>query len=80
MIIDFLKTVTKKEDLEIALNVLKEFKECESEDEWLLIDFEAWAKLEQLMEFLGYLVDGEELEEDTLRNLNWVEEKSNNGA
>lgn len=69
MIIDFLKTNRDKKDLKIALEVLTEFKECESVEEWFVIDFAAWAKLEQLEEYLRHLVHGESLAEDTLKEL-----------
>jgi len=58
MIIDFLETKRPKEELRIALEVLKEFKDCEGENEWYLVPSAAWAKLEQLMKFLEYLVNG----------------------
>lgn len=66
MITDFLKTKQTKPRLRIALEVLHEFKECESEEEWLWISGGAWAKLEQLEEFLEHLVEGKELKEDTI--------------
>ncbi len=69
-ITDFLKTETSKEELTIALKVLREFKACESENEWLWISGLAWTKLEQLEEFLVHLVEGKELEEDTKRYMN----------
>ena len=45
--------------------MLQEFKECESAEEWMGIMFAAWAKLEQLQEFLEHLAEGKELAEDT---------------
>lgn len=63
-ITDFLKTKTSKDKLKIALQVLIEFKSCESRDEWLFTPFIAWSKLEQLEEFLEHLVNGKELEKD----------------
>lgn len=69
MIIDFLKTKRSKEELSAALEVIKEFKGCESDDEWFAIPFEAWAKLEQLEEYLEHLVNGKELEDDTKRQI-----------
>lgn len=65
MITDFLKTGRDKKDLKVALEVVREFQACESNDEWLAIPFLAWAKLEQLEEFLAHLVEGKELAEDT---------------
>lgn len=53
---DFLKTKTSKEKLVTALEVIKEFKECEGEKEWLLTPFVCWSKLEQLEEYLETLI------------------------
>jgi hypothetical protein len=64
-IVDFLKTETPKADLATTLRVLREFKECESQEEWFMINFEAWAKLEQLEEFLDHLVNDADLKDDT---------------
>lgn len=69
MITDFLQTKRSKGELATALAILREFKECESEREWLEIPFVAWAKLEQLEEFLAHLVEGAPLATDTLRYL-----------
>ena len=66
MITDFLKTGYTKQDLETTLQVLKYFKSCESTEEWLGITFGAWAKLEQLEEYLEHLVNGKELQPDTI--------------
>lgn len=66
MITDFLKTDRNKTELKHALEVLREFKNCESQDEWLEIMFEAWAKLEQLEEFLAHLVEDAPLANDTV--------------
>ena len=65
-ITDFLKTDTPKDELATTLKVIKEFKSCESEEEWFLLPFIAWAKLEQLEEYLEHLVNGKELKEDTI--------------
>lgn len=65
MITDFLKTERNPDDLKVALNALREFKECHTDKEWLGIDFAAWAKLDQLEEFLSHLVDGVDLADDT---------------
>ena len=66
-ITDFLKTKRSKDELRVALDVLREFKACESMEEWAAIMFAAWAKLEQLEEFLDHLVNGASLQEDTKR-------------
>lgn len=67
MITDFLKTTRSKDQLKIALEVLREFKAGESQGEWLMLSFATWAKLEQLEEFLAHLVEAEPLREDTMR-------------
>lgn len=69
MITDFLRTERSMSELESALAIVREFKGCESQDEWLNISFVAWAKLEQLEEFLEHLVEGKELAQDTKRVL-----------
>lgn len=58
MIADFLNTTRSKEELKTTLEVLREFKSCESAEEWAFTMFVAWAKLEQMEEFLEYLVEG----------------------
>ena len=73
-ITDFLKTNKDKHELKIALDVLKEFKDCESTEEWLQIFFSAWAKLEQLEEFLEHLVNDKPLEKDTLEYIQQMSE------
>ncbi len=62
-LIDFIKTKRSKEDLKIALEVLTEFKSNESHEEWALTPFMAWAKLEQLEEYLEHLVNDAPLNE-----------------
>lgn len=66
MITDFLQTTRSRDDLATALAVLREFKAHEAVDEWLGISFMAWAKLEQLEEFLDHLVNHAPLADDTL--------------
>lgn len=68
-ITDFLKTTRTPEELKVALEVLREFKQKETEGEWLRIPFIAWVKLEQLEEFLEHLVEGKELKEDTKQEI-----------
>lgn len=65
MIVDFLALPIPETDLAAALRVLRAFKECESREEWFGTMFAAWAKLEQLEEFLAHRVEGKELEDDT---------------
>ena len=66
MITDFLKTKRSIDELKVALDVLHDFKKCESSKEYLGTWFSAWAKLEQLQEFLEHLVNGEQLQADTI--------------
>ena len=70
MITDFLKTARSKDELKHALEILREFKASESQEEWVAIPFVAWAKLEQLEEFLAHLVDGDPLANDTVEYMN----------
>lgn len=65
-IVDFLKTSRAKDDLVAALAVLREFRACESQEEWAAIPFAAWTKLEQCEEFLAHLTEGAPLKDDTL--------------
>lgn len=65
-ITDFLTLDIPSADLEATLRVLRQFKECESQLEWLAISFGAWSKLEQLEEFLDHRVNGTPLKPDTL--------------
>ena len=74
MITDFLRTTRTKEELATALQVLREFKGCESGKEYLFIPFIAWTKLEQLEEFLDHLVNGAQLKDDTLAYIKSKEE------
>lgn len=69
MLIEFLKTKRTKEELKIVLDTVKEFKSKESPEEYISTMFSAWAKLEQFEEYLEYLVNGKELEEDTKKEL-----------
>jgi len=66
-ITDFLQTTRSIDELRLALEVIREFKGCESQVEWLAIPFVAWSKLEQLEEFLAHLVEGAPLGNDTVR-------------
>jgi FixJ family two-component response regulator len=65
-ITDFLNAPFSQDALISALHVLRAFKDCESEEEYFDIQFASWAKLEQLEEFLAYLVDGAPLKDDTI--------------
>ena len=77
-LINFLKTKTSKTKLKHALEVLKEFKHNESKEEWLFCPFMAWAKLEQLEEYLEFFVNKKKLEKDTLKVLNSIAQESCN--
>ena len=65
MITDFLKTERPEEELKTALEVLREFKECETNIEYNQISHVTWVKIEQLEEFLDHLVNGAELDDET---------------
>lgn len=75
MITDFLKTPRSKEELKCALEVLREFKGHESHDEWYSIPSAAWAKLEQLEEFLEHLVEDSPLCSDTIEYMKRFNQK-----
>lgn len=70
MITDFLSTKRSNAELATALAVLREFKADESAEEWAQIPIAAWAKLEQLEEFLAHLVEGTPLAADTIAYIN----------
>ena len=72
-ITDFLKTERSKEELKTTLDVLHEFKRCESMEEYVGVPFSAWAKLEQLEEFLAHKVTGADLKEDTIAYIKLVD-------
>jgi hypothetical protein len=80
VITDFLKTTRSKDELKHALEVLREFKECESTEEWAMISFAAWAKLEQLEEFLSHLVEGAPLADDTVEYMKRPNAELNGGC
>ena len=69
MITDFLKTKRPKEELKIALDILREFKMDRNAIFYNVNRPKKWMKLEQLEEFLAHLVDGEPLEEDTIAHM-----------
>ena len=75
-ITDFLKTDRSKEELVVALDVLREFKGCESGEEWLSAPFISWVKLEQLQEFLEHLCEGKDLADDTKAYISRNRDKS----
>lgn len=74
MLIDFLKTTRSKEELKIALDVLKEFKANENMEEYLNCPSIAWVKLEQLEEYLEHLANNKKLEESTIEFLKYLRE------
>lgn len=69
MITDFLDLPIPVDDLAAALRVVRAFRACESEQEYLSIPFAAWVKLEQLQEFLEHRVEHVPLHRDTLSYL-----------
>lgn len=58
-LLEFLKTKRTKEELKLCLDILKEFKGCETKTEWLMCSFESWAKLEQFEDYLRLLTETE---------------------
>lgn len=52
----FLQTKTSKGKLMVALEVIQEFKACESKVEWYYLNFDTRARLEQLEEMLEKLI------------------------
>lgn len=59
MLIEFLETERTKEELNTALDIIKEFKEKESEREFMQFSCESWQRLEQLEEYLKLLINRE---------------------
>lgn len=72
-ITDFIKSSRSEADLRTALEVIREFKECENQEEWLAIPFVAWVKLEQLQEFLEHMVEKAPLRKDTVSYIDRVD-------
>jgi hypothetical protein len=68
-LIDFLKDGLPVGDAEAALRTIRAFKECESQEEWGRTPCVAWAKLEQLEEYLAHRVEGAPLEADTVAEM-----------
>ena len=66
MLIDFLKTKRTKTELQTALDVIRDFKANESPDEWGMVPFACWVKLEQLQEYLAHLAESKLLKPDTI--------------
>lgn len=68
-LLEFLKTKRTKEELKLCLDILKEFKGCENEMEWLVCSFESWIKLEQFEDYLRLLTntETEEVNDDTAK-------------
>lgn len=57
MLLEFLKTTRTTEELNLVLDVLKEFKSHESDLEWAGCSFESWVKLEQFEDYLKLLTE-----------------------
>lgn len=68
-VVDFLFEKHSKSGLMTALKILKRFKDCESDKEYLSIPFYTWVKLEQLEEYLEHLVNKKPLHKDTLKQI-----------
>lgn len=56
-LLDFLKTSRTKDELKLCLDILQEFKDKESQGEWLMVPFMAWSKFEQFQDYLRLLTD-----------------------
>jgi hypothetical protein len=69
MLIEFLSTKTSKDDLAAALRVLQEFKNLECDQEWMA-PFSDWLRLEQLEEYLEFIVNGKPLSKETKDEIN----------
>ena len=59
MLLEFLKTKRTKDELKLVLDILKEFKNNESEKEFIYCSCESWIKLEQFEDYLRLLTDTE---------------------
>lgn len=57
MLKNFLKTQLAKDELKIALKVIKEYKSNEDLEEWLMHPFDYWVELENLERCLEYLIN-----------------------
>jgi hypothetical protein len=51
----FMRTTRPREELRVALDVIRDFKACENRDEWAM-PFHHWMRLEQLEDYLKLLV------------------------
>lgn len=56
-LVEFLKTKRSKQELEIALSVLREFKSNESDEEWAAGFFLTWAQIEKFENMLVALCE-----------------------
>ena len=56
MLIDFLTTKTNKKKLKIALDVLGEFKPCESSLECEKVNHAAWSRMDTFKAYLEFLI------------------------
>ncbi len=65
-LLDFLKTKRTIEELKLCLDILKEFKSCESYSEFCFSSFESWQRFEQFEDYLKLLTntDVDEVEDD----------------
>lgn len=54
---DFINTKRSTAELETALEVLREFKACESKEEYIVIPFEGWGMFEAYEKFLEEMVN-----------------------
>lgn len=61
MLLDFLQTKRSPAELRTALEVIREFKACESQEEYMGYMFATWHQLEHLEAMLESLLDGTQI-------------------
>ena len=66
---DFLNTKTDQSELATALKVVREFRECESGKEWLVLMFDTWYIFEMFQNLLEHLVENKPLDNSALDNI-----------
>ena len=57
MLADFIKTSRTNKELEMALSVIKDFKKCESIEEFMNDVLVSWQKLEMLEKMLETIIN-----------------------
>lgn len=77
MLLEFLKSKRTKEELNLALDILQEFKKHQSQKEWAFCSFESWVKLEQFEDYLRLLTNRELEEVDDTKAKEYFEALAN---